>query len=70
MKIQIGATSPKLAEQLKGLAAKRDLDFADRVSEAISFLRISRFLTDSQADSATKRLIKAIQKVVGNYHKS
>ena len=70
MKIQIGATSPKLAEQLKGLAAKRDLDFADRVSAAISFLHISGFLTDSQADYATKKLIKAIQKVVSNYHKS
>mgnify|MGYP003563576497 FL=1 len=70
MRIELGATSPKLAEQLKGLAAKRDLNFADRVSEAISFLHISRFLTDSQADSATKKLIKTIQKVVSNYHKS
>ncbi|MEI6165979.1 MAG: hypothetical protein WCS52_02185 [bacterium] len=60
----IGLMCEPLVKQLAGLAPATDLMSFDEYSQAISRLCIFGLLTDSQTESARRRLVKKVQKSI------
>jgi hypothetical protein len=60
----IGALCEPLVGQLKGLAQAKELKRLDDHSRAITRLHIFGLLTDSESDSARRRLVKMVQAAV------
>ena len=65
MKIEFGALSPKLSEQLKETKlTKDDLSAFDADSGAINRLYVGYMLTGDETNKARQRLLKRIQETL------
>lgn len=66
LKLSFGAISPPIEQQLQeqGLTLGVSAPKFERAADAIVFLRIHSYLTQSAVDSARKKLVKEIAKEV------
>lgn len=66
LKLSFGAMSPPIEQQLQeqGLTLSMSAPKYERAADAIVFLRIHGYLTESTVNSARKKLIKEIAKEV------
>ena len=64
LKIAMGAMSDSLTDQFKsqGFEPPKDIDHFQKDADAITRLKIRGLLTDSQSDSARKKLMKELAK--------
>lgn len=66
----LGCLAEPLTEQLKGLAAKSELESLERDSNAINRLTVRGYITERQCDSARKKLVKNIQAAAQKFAKA
>ena len=60
MKIRFGALSPPLHEQLG--CSKSDLEWEQKLADAITLCNLHSVLTDAETHKARKRLVKKLEK--------
>lgn len=67
---RFGALVPKLSQQLEGELPKSELKWLDKYADAVTLLKVQSLLSEKEADSARRRIVKRIEQLVRKHGKA